>query len=282
MKTGMWKTLILAGLLAAPAAFAASPRGYGLSVQVDGQEQPEYYANGSIYVEAIRGREYSLRITNPTPYRVAVALAVDGLNSIDAKHTDAWKAAKWVLDPYESTVISGWQVNDQAARRFTFTGERSSYGAFLGQTQNLGVIEAVFFQERRRIPPPPIYQPQPYRDGRYEEQKRRDAEGAPAGAGSEADSRTQAPESSGALKSAPQPQPSDEYAATGMGDRERHDVEHVAIDLEKAPVASVRIRYEFRPQLVRLGVLPNRERERPLDRRERSSGFGAYCPEPAW
>lgn len=280
MKTGMWKTLVLAGLLAAPAAFAASPRGFGLSVQVDGQERPEYYANGGIYVEAIRGREYALRITNPTPYRVAVALAVDGLNTIDAKHTDAWKAAKWVLGPYESTVISGWQVSDQAARRFTFTGERGSYGAFLGQTQNLGVIEAVFFQERRRIPPPPIYQPQPYRDGRYEEQmKRRDAD-TPSGAGAEAESRAQAPEPRGAMKAAPQP--ADEYAATGMGDRERHDVEHVAIDLEKTPVASVRIRYEFHPQLVKLGVLFDRERERPLDRRERSSGFGAYCPEPAW
>lgn len=279
MKTGMWKTSILAGLVAALPAFAASPRGYGLNVQVDGQDRAEYYANGSIYVEAVRGREYALRVTNPTPYRVAVALAVDGLNTIDSKHTDAWKAAKWVLGPYESTVISGWQVSDQAARRFTFTGERGSYGAFLGQTQNLGVIEAVFFKERRPMPPPPIYEPQPYRDGRFEEKLKRRESDAPAGA-AEGSTQAQAPAPKSAMK--PAPQPSDEYAATGMGDRERHDVEHVSIELEREPVASVRIRYEFRPQLVRLGVLPDRDRERPLDRRERSSGFGTYCPEPAW
>src|SRR5213078_562122 len=91
----------------------------------------------------------SLRITNPTPYRVAVALSVDGLNTIDARHTDARSATKWVLGPYESTEISGWQVNDRTARSFFFTGERRSYGAALGQTENLGVIEAVFYRERR-------------------------------------------------------------------------------------------------------------------------------------
>ena len=45
-------------------------------------------------------------------------------------------------------MISGWQVNDRTARSFYFTGERgTSYGAALGQTDNLGVIEAVFFRE---------------------------------------------------------------------------------------------------------------------------------------
>ena len=42
----------------------------------------------SLYVEAMRGASYALRLTNPTPYRVAVALSVDGLNTIDARHTD--------------------------------------------------------------------------------------------------------------------------------------------------------------------------------------------------
>jgi hypothetical protein len=55
-------------------------------------------------------------------------------------------------------------------------------------------------------------------------------------------------------------------------------VELVDIELEKAPIARVKIRYEYRPQLVRLGVLPSLES--PLDRRERAHGFGSYCPEP--
>jgi hypothetical protein len=241
--------IVLAALLLAATAFGADTSGFGLTVLMDDTPRSEYSHNGTLYVEAVRGASYSLRVTNPTPYRVAVALSVDGLNTIDARHTDARGAAKWVLGPYESAVIAGWQVNDRTARGFFFTGERRSYGAALGQTDNLGVIEAVFYREKRpRIteyaPPPPRSQ-------------------AEAGA---------APPPAAAPKSAL----SDDYAATGMGDRERHEVESVDIDLEPQPAASIRLRYEFTPQLVKMGILPSTS---PLERRERARGF-AYCPEP--
>jgi hypothetical protein len=42
----------------------------------------------------------------------------------------------------------------------------------------------------------------------------------------------------------------------------------------------VTVRYEFRPQLVRLGVLPAPRRADPLERRERARGFEPdYCPD---
>jgi hypothetical protein len=72
---------------------------------------------------------------------------------------------------------------------------------------------------------------------------------------------------------------SDEYAATGIGERTRHHVDRVEIELEDAPAAIVRIRYEFREQLVRLGLLP--ATPDPLTRREGARGFsGEYCPDP--
>ena len=79
---------------------------------------------------------------------MAVALAVDGLNTIDARHTAAADARKWVLEPYETITISGWQTSRTEARRFEFTTEERSYGQALGKTANLGVISAVFFKER--------------------------------------------------------------------------------------------------------------------------------------
>jgi len=224
----------------------AHSSGCRLTVVVDGVERPEYSANGSKYIEALRGRNYSLRLTNPTPHRVAAALSVDGLNTIDAKHTDPWRAAKWLLEPYESIDIEGWQVSDSTARRFFFTGERSSYGAALGQTQNLGVIEVVFYRERVRD-----------REITQGLERQREAASAPA---------------PGAM-SMP-----DDYAATGMGGRTDHGVVRVDVDLDPRPIASARIRYEFRPQLVKLGVIP-RDRA-PLERREKARGFERYCPEP--
>jgi len=238
MKLMMTLTLMLTLSVTANAADSA---GYGLSVLVGDTPRPEYHARGSVYVEAARGQDYSLRLTNPTPYRVAVALSVDGLNTIDGKHTGAAHASKWVLEPYESTVISGWQVNESTARRFFFTNESNSYGAALGQTNNLGVIEAVFYREKHR------------EITVYGQRK----EGVAA------------PEAQNSMR------PSDDYAATGMGQQTGNDVQLVDINLDPQPVASVRIRYEFRPELIRLGVLS----QDPLQRRERARGF-EYCPEP--
>jgi len=274
--------ILTAALALSPlAAPAADDRGFSLAVLVDGVERPEYAANGAFYVEALRGHEYTLRVTNPLPYRVAVALAVDGLNTIDAKRTDASAAAKWVLGPYESVVIPGWQVNGGTARRFTFTSERRSYGAFLGKTENLGAIEAVFFRERP-APRPRYQEPRPMsREGRYDAPYEEDGQTR-----SRDEVAAQAPEMKRGAAEAPsapkaqRPRLSDEYAATGMGHQTSHSVESVAIDLLPQPVARVRVRYEYRPELVKLGVLPRYPERDRLARRERSTGFGSWCPVP--
>ena len=47
----------------------------------------------------------------------------------------------------------------------------------------------------------------------------------------------------------------------------------VWLDLEDTPAHTVAIRYEFRAQLVRLGILPPGPTPDPLQRRERAHGF---------
>ena len=215
---------------------------FEMEVLVDGRPVTEYHARGRTYVEALRGAEYELRLRNSSPDRVAVALSVDGLNTIDAKHTSAWNASKWVIEPYQTITISGWQMSSERARRFYFTNERDSYGAKLGQTANLGVISAVFFRERRR--PVPVTQSTPtYRDDR---------------------SSSSAPKSKAAGEAqdrAVMPTPEEDYAATGIGRSVRHDVRWVDMDLDSRAAAEVTIRYEFYSGLRRLGVLPKRSRE---------------------
>lgn len=273
-----FRTTLLALAAAASPALASTSQGFGLEVLVDGAARPEYAARGTVYVEALRGRDFSLRVTNPLGVRVAVALAVDGLNTIDAKHTSATDARKWVLDPYQSVVIPGWQVTGETSRKFYFTGEKRSYGAQLGQTANLGTIEAVFFREKL-----PYRYGQRWSEREKDEEKissnergREDAAGAaPPGAKAEAQSRDRSQKS----LSPPSPSLSDELAATGMGRRTRFDVTRVDLDLEDSPAASVRLRYEFRAQLVALGVLPSRDRD-PIARREAGRGFDDFCPQP--
>jgi len=260
-------------------AFYAEPavaeNGFSVEVLVDGRPLAEYAARGRRYVEALENAEYELRIHNPTGSRVAVALAVDGLNSIDARHTSAWDAHKWVIEPYGTIHVRGWQMSSENARRFYFTTERDSYAAKLGQASNLGLITAVFFRERRPITIMPVTPSE--RRPPYKEDRAGDERAAPqAGPTSRAESGRDA------AKSAPYPPPDDESAATGIGRSVRNDVQWIRMDLDSRPAGEVTIRYEYRASLVRLGIIP-RDYPRPgvLDRRERAQGFEPkYCPQP--
>ncbi len=249
--------------LVAPPADAVTDDALSLEVLVNGKPLHEIAARGSTYIEAVRHAEYALRLTNRTGRRMAVALAVDGLNTIDAKSGSAAKASKWVIGPWQTVTIEGWQIGRDDARKFFFTSEDTSYGAWLGKTSNLGVIEAVAFLER--VPDPP---PQPVLEQRRRESARsRSADAA---------------ESRAAGKQAPSEDLDDEIAATGIGRKIDHRVRRVRLDLDHSPAAQLRLRYEYREQLVHLGVLPSPEKERALARRERATGFDDFdfAPDP--
>lgn len=268
------------GATAEPEFEPLSAGGFEVELLVDGRPLEEYYARGKRYVEALAGAEYEVRIRNPLGVRVAVALSVDGLNTIDARRTSASDASKWVIEPYQTITISGWQMNSERARRFYFTTERDSYGAKLGQTSNLGLVTAVFFRERQSsgIVTPPPRRPRPLEDGSGEPREK--SSSAPS-----ASSNSEGRSRDGAMtrRSESYPAPDDDYAATGIGRNVRNDVRWVNLDLESRPASEVTIRYEYRDALIRLGVIPRRyPSPDPLGRRERATGFSdrTYCPEP--
>lgn len=251
---------------------------FEVEVLVNGVPLDRYPARGRFYVEALKGEEYSLRVRNPLPVRVAVALSVDGLNTIDARRSTAWDSSKWVIQPYGTITINGWQVSRERARRFYFTDERDSYAAKLGRAEDLGLISAVFFRERAghaeitpRQRPHPLGTPRAEGGAAKEQAERRSAGSAPQATGrAQSDSAVVAPQD-------------EDYAATGMGRSVGHDVRFVNLELERSPAAEVSIRYEYRPALVRLGIIPRPHAARdPLRRRERSRGFedGRFSPEP--
>ena len=231
---------------------------FELDVIVNGRPLTEYYARGRTYIEALRGAEYELRVRNTSGERVAVALSVDGLNTIDARHTSAWNASKWVIEPYQTITISGWQMSSERARRFYFTNERDSYGAKLGQTANLGMISAVFFRERGRVRPitPPIYRE---KDSSIRSQE---SPSPKSSAGATRENRAISPRD-------------EEYAATGIGRSVHHDVRWVDMELDSKAAGEVTIRYEYYSALLKLGVVPREPYT--LQRREDSRGFS---PEP--
>lgn len=255
----------------------AAENGFSVEVLIYGAPVTEYAARGRRYIEALENAEYELRIRNPGPSRVAVALSVDGMNTIDARHTSAWEARKWVIEPYGTITVRGWQMSSENARRFYFTTERDSYGAKIGQTANLGLISAVFFRERgQAITAIPITPgPRPTYGKENERVVPDDIRRAESQQGGSV--------ASGKDKSvAPYPVPDDESAATGIGRSVRNGVQWVHMDLDPKAISEVTIRYEYRAALVKLGIIP-RDYPRPnvLDRREKAQGFDPkYCPQP--
>jgi hypothetical protein len=255
------------GLFLAGTRLPASERGrFELAVVVDGSAAVEYPFRDRTYIEALRGKSFSLRLHNLTAERVAVALSVDGLNVVDAKRTSASGATKWILAPGQTVDIPGWQISGQTARRFFFTDTARSYAKWIGDTRNVGVIEAVFFRERiRPVQPLTVAPPAPERKMSRDSAARAPEGGVEGGV-------------PGGQIGGANVRESDSFAATGIGEQMSFPVQWVSFDEDPVPAATIALRYEYRRELVRLGVFP---REDELYARDRGRGFEhEYAPDP--
>jgi hypothetical protein len=313
------QALVVGSVLTVAAAplFAASRQGFELSVFVGGSQAPEYEHGDRVYIEALKGTNFYLRVRNPTCQRVAVALSVDGLDVIDAKHGTALEATKWLLSPGETIDIPGWQVSGEIARQFFFTEMKSSYAKWLGKTRNVGTIEAVFFREKKSPFPAPCVDgallqrrdtaPRSRNEGASSNGPGGVQEGVPGGVAGgvprgmdggvpSAGGSGTAPAPSGQAKAevtvsaeaplsdaretrkTPSEKGAEDFAATGIGRQVRFPVVWVDFNEDPNPVAGIALRYEFRRELIRLGVLP---RDEDLYARERGRGFEpGYAPDP--
>ena len=250
-----------------------------IKVVVDGVKRPVHYGRGKLYIEALKNKEYEIHVHNLGDATVAVAVAVDGLNSFDAKRTSAGLATKWVIKPRDNLIVKGWQLNNSDVRRFLFTTEEKSVGAKLGHTSDLGNITVVAFRQKT-----PLVRPQEVVKG--DTRQRGPAGGKSPGlyglGGVGSGKSVGAANSAGAnmtpnFKSAPGAVDpaggapvNDSYAATGQGTYAKNDISMVNLDLEPRPFLTRTVRYEFRDALIKLGVIPA---EDPLSRREQGNGY---------
>ncbi len=222
---------------------------YGFRVEVVNDSEgvkPETDQNGRPFVAAVPGERYSVRLYNPLPVRVAVNLTVDGLNSITGQPSGIADGEKWMIEPYSSITIPGWQVSGGEARRFFFTEKPKSYAKWRGDetgedlSANCGVIGAAYFWSQEELnqyyDSHPIYRytKRPYLCPAPRAKTESKMMEAPASAAGEAMDL-----------SAPESQP---QAGTGMGERESNPTIQVAFDFDRgmySPSQAVIIYYDF-------------------------------------
>lgn len=209
-------------------------KGYNFEASVlqsSGKRYREFADNKQTLLKVRANEEYSIIVRNPLPVRVAVAVSIDGLNSIDGKRTSPRSAKKWIIAPNSSITVSGWQTSKQTLRKFLFTEQTASLAQWQENkegkpyTRNLGVIGAAWFWNQNELEDA-LRPPQPFVE-----------DSAPA---AESGSRNK----SSAAPSAR----AERSAGTGMGRQQQNRVTEVAFDAN-AGMFSVKdvmkIYYEF-------------------------------------
>jgi hypothetical protein len=248
-----------------------------VSVERDGRPASLYPAvdgSGRYYVEARRGSRYAVVLANRTAERIGVVLTVDGLNAISGQR-DEGRGRMYVLDPWQRTTVRGWRTSLEEVRQFTFVDEQASYAARSGKANaKMGWIEVAAYRERRPFVRhvPQVVRPEPEYVGNEGDSARAKAEAAAEPAPDSAEAA--APSLLG--RAAPRA-----YPGTGWGERRHDPVVLVSFDPASEPGERVTLRYEYRPALVALGVLPSRPPAR--DRlAERDRAEGGFAPPPLW
>ena len=261
-----------------------------VQLRVDGDPAPLYIAPGHEYrhyFQAFAGRNYSVVLKNNSGHRVAVLLAVDGLNAVNGEITALRPdEGMYVLGPWEQATIRGWRTSLDEVRRFVFVDERRSYAERTGQNNSdMGWIRVLSFREQ--IPwwqsrrggwgqPKPRYRddrpqastpvPVPMNEApqaRAEDSK----DGAPAPT-----TKSVAPEAQDNLTHGDEGR-GGAFPGTGWGERKQDHVQRTQFTPDPVAVDLLIFRYEYASGLEALGILPARRFRDRLDERDGEMGF---------
>jgi TolB-like protein len=120
---------------------------YRMEIAVDAEPLPFHRDGRNLYVPAVPGKPYRIRLANRSDRAVAVALLVDGLNSIGQKREVPGEGLKWVLRPGREVELRGWQMGTTTAKEFVFASAGESLAARQGFSGDIGLLTAAFYRE---------------------------------------------------------------------------------------------------------------------------------------
>ena len=113
-----------------------------------------YYVRDARYdLDPLLGRPYRVQLRNLTSGYVGVVLAIDGLNTNgNAPIAGDEMDRKWILRPFQTVAISGWQVSTEEALQFEFATPSQSHSTLesLRGTIHLAVYLANPFGDENR------------------------------------------------------------------------------------------------------------------------------------
>jgi hypothetical protein len=131
-----------------------------MDVLVDGRPVRLIAHEGRLYLPVPRlGEEYTIRVNNHGPRRIAAIVSVDGLSVIDGRPASE-SSPGYLVDAYSHIVIKGWRRDRDTVAAFTFDERHNSYAYRRGYRDNIGVLGLVAFEEQRHTRIRPLDRPQ--------------------------------------------------------------------------------------------------------------------------
>ncbi|WP_312914888.1 hypothetical protein [Stenotrophomonas sp.] len=212
----------------------------------DGQELDLHPHRGQQWVAGSPGHRYSVRMQNRSGERVLVVLSVDGVNAITGQ-TASPSQSGYVLEPWQSSEITGWRKSNAEVAQFVFTASSDSYASRTGRPANVGVIGIAVFNEARRpvydVRPLPMPRPTPRPMPQYEDR-------------AEASANARAAEAPAPPRAMARSE-SRQRLGTGHGEREWSSSSLTSFErASRTPVQVSELRYDSRQRLVAMGILP--------------------------
>lgn len=129
---------------------------FELQVCVNGRPVREHRHNGLVFIEARKGTNYTLKLTNNTFKRGKAIFSVDGVDVLEGKSASDARSG-YIIEPHDSIEIKGYRVDDNKVAKFVFTDGYRSYAAEVGKERNNGVIGVrVIGEKEAYLPPCPI------------------------------------------------------------------------------------------------------------------------------
>jgi hypothetical protein len=182
------------------------------------------------YMEAVKGERYSIEVANRSDRRIGVVIAVDGRNIISGQKSDLKNNERmYLIEPYDTNTFEGWRTGMDRTNRFYFTAQSDSYAEkVFSDASAMGTIAVAVYREKIHEAAPIT----PYRDS----MSRSKGAGEKGCADNKKDSMS-------------------EQAGTGFGETTYSLAREVPFDPENIIFSRVVLKYEWRSELCRKGIV---------------------------
>ena len=179
------------------------------------------------YLEARRGENYTILVRNNLAWRVGVVVAVDGRNIITGRKSFLKdNEMMYIVGPHGEARLDGWRTSSSTVNRFYFTDSPDSYSVrTFGDSSAMGVIAIAVFREKER-PVAQLFD--------------RNSSGKAAAPSAPRDSSKEA---------------AGDEAGTGFGNEQHSPAVSVEFEPETGAMQKILIRYEWREELCKKGIL---------------------------